>query len=60
MTTSIKPSVRLTRRVTGIRISPTIAVMNNAQELIGRGVDVVDFGPGEPDFNDLVMPELVS
>ena len=50
MTTSIKPSVRLTRRVTGIRISPTIAVMNAAQELIGKGVDVVDFGPGEPDF----------
>jgi aspartate aminotransferase len=50
MTTSIKPSVRLTRRVTGIRISPTIAVMNAAQELIGKGVDVVDFGAGEPDF----------
>jgi aspartate aminotransferase len=50
MTTSIKPSVRLTRRVTGIRISPTIAVVNAAQELIGKGVDIVDFGPGEPDF----------
>ena len=50
MTTSIKPSVRLSRRVTGIRISPTIAVMNAAQDLIGKGVDVVDFGPGEPDF----------
>jgi len=50
MTTSIKSSVRLTRRVEGIRISPTIAVMNKAQELIGNGVDVVDFGPGEPDF----------
>jgi len=57
MTTSIKPSVRLTRRVTGIRISPTIAVMNNAQELIGRGVDVVDFGPGEPDFQ---TPQSIS
>jgi len=50
MTTSTKPAVRLTRRVTGIRISPTIAVMNRAQELIGKGVDIVDFGPGEPDF----------
>lgn len=50
MTTSIKPSVRLSRRVTGIRISPTIAVMNAAQDLIGKGVDIVDFGPGEPDF----------
>ena len=50
MTTSIKPSVRLSRRVTGIRISPTMAVMNAALELIGKGVDVVDFGAGEPDF----------
>jgi aspartate aminotransferase len=50
MTTSTKPSVRVTRRVAGIRISPTIAVMNSALELIGKGVDVVDFGAGEPDF----------
>jgi aspartate aminotransferase len=50
MTISIKPSVRLSRRVIGIRISSTIAVMNAAQELIGKGVDVVDFGAGEPDF----------
>jgi aspartate aminotransferase len=50
MTTSIKPSVRLSRRVTAIRISPTMAVMNAALELIGKGVDVVDFGAGEPDF----------
>src|SRR2546430_363580 len=50
MTTSTKSSIRLTRRVAGIRISPTIAVMNRAQELIAKGVDVVDFGPGEPDF----------
>src|SRR5712692_1038328 len=50
MTTSIKPAVRLSRRVTGIRIPPTMAVMNAALELIGKGVDVVDFGAGEPDF----------
>ena len=50
MTTSTKPTVRLTRRVKEIRISPTIAVMNRAQELIAKGIDIVDFGPGEPDF----------
>src|SRR5439155_7241178 len=50
MTTTTKPSLRLTRRVKEIRISPTIAVMNRAQELIGKGIDIVDFGPGEPDF----------
>src|SRR5438128_5740325 len=49
-TTTTKPTVRVPRGVKEIRISPTIAVMNRAQELIGKGVDVVDFGPGEPDF----------
>src|SRR2546428_10297728 len=50
MTTTTKSSVRLTRRVRDIRISPTIAVMNRAQGLIANGIDIVDFGPGEPDF----------
>ncbi len=50
MSTTTKTSVRLTRRVREIRISPTIAVINRAQELIAKGIDVVDFGPGEPDF----------
>ncbi len=49
-TTTAKPSIRLTRRVNGIQMSPTLAVINRAQELIAKGVDVVDFGPGEPDF----------
>lgn len=49
-TTTTKPSIRLTRRVREIEISPTIAVMNRAQELVASGIDVVDFGPGEPDF----------
>ena len=57
MTTTTKTSVRLTRRVREIRISPTIAVMNRAQELIAKGVDVVDFGAGEPDFP---TPPLVA
>jgi aspartate aminotransferase len=50
MTTTTTPSIRFTRRVNEIEISPTIAVMNRAQELMARGIDVVDFGPGEPDF----------
>jgi aspartate aminotransferase len=50
MTTSTKPSVRLTQRVREIQISPTIAVMNRAQELISKGVEVIAFGLGEPDF----------
>jgi aspartate aminotransferase len=50
MTTTAKPSIRLTRRVREIQVSPTLAVMNKALELIASGVDIVDFGPGEPDF----------
>jgi aspartate aminotransferase len=50
LTTTITPRIRFTRRVNGIEISPTLAVMNRAQELVAKGVDVVDFGPGEPDF----------
>src|SRR4026209_569331 len=50
MTTSTKPSIRLTRRVREIQVSPTLAVMNKALELGAAGIDIVDFGPGEPDF----------
>lgn len=42
--------MRLTDRVSRIQPSPTMAVMNRAAELSAAGVDVVDFGPGEPDF----------
>jgi len=45
-----KPSIRLTRRVSEMQVSPTLAVMNRALELKAQGVDVVDLGPGEPDF----------
>lgn len=49
-TTPTKPSVRLSRRVREIQASPTLAVGARALELIASGVDIVDFGPGEPDF----------
>ncbi|HZU11848.1 MAG TPA: pyridoxal phosphate-dependent aminotransferase [Chloroflexota bacterium] len=38
-------------RIAGLQPSPTIAVGKAAQELRRQGVDVVDFGPGEPDFD---------
>lgn len=50
MTTTTKPSIRLTPRVRDIQVSPTLAVMNRAMELVASGIDIVDFGPGEPDF----------
>ena len=45
-----KPGIRLTRRVSEMQISPTLAVMNRAMELTAQGIDIVDLGPGEPDF----------
>ena len=49
-TTTIKPTIRFSERVTAMQESPTLAVLNRATALIAQGVDVVDFGPGEPDF----------
>ena len=45
-----RPGIRFARRVTEMQISPTLAVMNRALELTAKGVDIVDLGPGEPDF----------
>lgn len=45
------PTVRLARRLDVISVSPTLQVMMEAKALRARGVDVVDFGPGEPDFD---------
>jgi aspartate aminotransferase len=45
-----KPRIRFTRRVSEMQVSPTLAVMNRAMELSAQGIDIVDLGPGEPDF----------
>ena len=50
MTTTTRPTIRFADRVTSMQESPTLAVLNRATALIASGVDVVDFGPGEPDF----------
>jgi len=42
--------VQLAARVNRIAISPTSAVMAAAEKLKAQGVDLADFGPGEPDF----------
>lgn len=49
-TTTAESTIRLTRRVADIQVSPTLAVLNKANELVAKGHDVVDFGAGEPDF----------
>ncbi len=40
----------ISARLDSIVESPTIAVMDRARALRQQGIDVVDFGPGEPDF----------
>jgi aspartate aminotransferase len=57
MTTMTRPAIRFTERVTAMQESPTLAVLNRATALIQQGVDVVDFGPGEPDF---ATPHVVA
>ncbi len=42
--------MQLAQRVLGIQPSPTLAVTAKANELKAKGVDVVSFGGGEPDF----------
>lgn len=48
--TTPAPSVQLSEYVNRIAVSPTMAVLAAAQKLQAEGVDVADFGPGEPDF----------
>ncbi len=42
--------MQLAARVNRISISPTAAVLAAAERLRAQGVDLADFGPGEPDF----------
>ncbi len=42
--------MQLTDRINRIQVSATAAVINAAEQLKAKGVDIADFGPGEPDF----------
>jgi aspartate aminotransferase len=42
--------MKLAKRISRISVSKTMAVMEAAIKLREQGIDVVDFGPGEPDF----------
>jgi len=48
---SITFSAQLAARAANIAPSPTLAVDNLAKEMKRRGIDVVGFGAGEPDFD---------
>jgi len=40
----------LSNAINRVSISPTSAVLIEAEKMRARGIDLVDFGPGEPDF----------
>ena len=42
--------MQLTDRINRIQTSPIALVLNAAEQLKAKGVDIADFGPGEPDF----------
>lgn len=42
--------MELTNRINRIQVSPTAVVINAAEQLKAKGLDIADFGPGEPDF----------
>jgi len=43
--------MRLAKRVSQIKPSPTLAITGKAKAMKAQGVDVVGFGAGEPDFD---------
>src|SRR6202035_4070716 len=46
----MEEAFQLANRVNRISVSQTLVVLQEAERLKAQGVDVVDFGPGEPDF----------
>lgn len=42
--------MQLTNRINRIHVSATSALISAAEHLKAKGVDIADFGPGEPDF----------
>src|SRR6266404_4232711 len=49
-TTEATQAIKLTERINRIEPSATMAVVAEADKLRSQGVDVVDFGAGEPHF----------
>ena len=49
--------MKLSRRVQRMSPSPTMAITSKAKELRAKGIDVIGFGAGEPDFD---TPEHVK
>ena len=49
--TEATPALKLTERINRIEPSATMAVVTEADKLRQQGIDVVDFGAGEPHFS---------
>jgi aspartate aminotransferase len=49
--------MRLTKRVCQLSPSATLQAKADAEKVMREGMDVIDFGPGEPDFH---TPELIK
>src|SRR5215475_2726637 len=49
--TEATPAIKLTDRINRIEVSATLAVVAEADKLRQQGIDVVDFGAGEPHFS---------
>src|SRR5438132_12030387 len=50
-TTDMTQAIRLSERINRIEPSATMAVVAEADKLRQQGIDVVDFGAGEPHFS---------
>jgi aspartate aminotransferase len=53
----VEVAMKLTKRVLGMSPSPTMAITSKAKEMRAKGIDVIGFGAGEPDFD---TPEHVK
>jgi aspartate aminotransferase len=49
--------MKLAKRLDAVKPSPTLAISAKAKELKAKGIDVVGFGAGEPDFD---TPEVIK
>ncbi len=50
-------AIKLSNRIKLVKPSPTLALSAKAKEMKAAGIDVVNFGVGEPDFN---TPEYIK
>ena len=50
-------SVKLSKKIDIIPASPTLTLNNKAKEMTAAGINVINFGVGEPDFN---TPEYIK